>query len=113
VFPCVKGQLSSGRSVVVLSLRQKRTVMKDSRLRHYPVLCDPLATFASLRRAGLLDGYSYLHLSPEHTEIGWAPVERLALLSGTPMTGAISSPSSRCARSSWDVRHSAISASMS
>ena len=58
--------------------------MKDSRLRHYPVLCDPLATFAGLRRAGLLDGYSYLHLSPEHTEIGWAPVERLALLSGTP-----------------------------
>ena len=84
MFPCVKGQLSSGRSVVVPSLRQKRTVMKDSRLRHYPVLCDPLATFASLRRAGLLDGYSYLHLSPEHTEIGWAPVERLALLSGTP-----------------------------
>src|SRR5262249_57145699 len=61
-----------------------RTVMKDSRLRHYPVLCDPLATFASLRRAGLLGDYSYLHLSPEHTEIGWAPVERLALLSGAP-----------------------------
>ena len=48
------------------------------------MLRDPLATFASLRHAGLLDGYSYLHLSPEHTEIGWAPVERLALLSGAP-----------------------------
>ena len=45
---------------------------------------DPLATFARLRDAGLLGDFSYLHRSPDHTEIGWAPIDRLRLLSGEP-----------------------------
>jgi hypothetical protein len=57
-------------------------VMSRSESRHYRGVCDPLATFANLRKAGVLGDYSYLHLSPENTEIGWAPVEHLRLLAG-------------------------------
>ncbi|MGH7126826.1 MAG: chorismate-binding protein [Stellaceae bacterium] len=58
--------------------------MTRSKLRHFPGSFDPLATFASLRNAGTLGACSYLHLSPDETEIGWAPVERLRLLAGEP-----------------------------
>lgn len=57
-------------------------VMSRAESRHYRGVCDPLATFAKLRNAGVLGDYSYLHLSPEYTEIGWAPVEHLRLLAG-------------------------------
>ena len=59
-------------------------VMIHSETRQYSDVCNPLATFASLRNAGVLGDYSYFHLSPNQTEIGWAPVERLRLLAGEP-----------------------------
>ncbi|HKX10058.1 MAG TPA: chorismate-binding protein [Stellaceae bacterium] len=58
--------------------------MVRSELRHFSGVFDPLATFASLRDAGALGDCSYLHLSPDQTEMGWAPVERLRLLAGEP-----------------------------
>jgi salicylate synthetase len=49
---------------------------------HYGGTYDPLATFRRLRDAGVLGDYAYLHMSPRGAEIGWAPLERLALLDG-------------------------------
>jgi salicylate synthase len=45
---------------------------------------DPLATYRRLRDAGELGAYSYLHLTRDRAEIGWAPVERLRLLDHQP-----------------------------
>ena len=44
----------------------------------------PVQLLNVLKSAGVLGDCSYLHLSPDHTEIGWAPVERLQLLAGNP-----------------------------
>jgi salicylate synthetase len=61
--------------------------VRHSGLQRYSGEYDPLATFANLRTAGILSDYAYLHLSPDQTEIGWAPVQRLQLLTGEPCNG--------------------------
>jgi salicylate synthetase len=38
---------------------------------------DAGATYRRLRDAGVLGSHSYLHLAPERSEIGWAPVDHL------------------------------------
>jgi salicylate synthase len=45
---------------------------------------DPLATFACLRRRGVLGACSYLAVTNGVVEIGWGPQARLSYLAGTP-----------------------------
>ncbi len=52
--------------------------------RFYAGQYDPLATYRRLRDAGRLGAYSYLHVTADHAEIGWAPIERLRLLDHQP-----------------------------
>jgi salicylate synthase len=52
--------------------------------RFYAGAFDPLATYRRLRDAGVLGTYSYLHVTADRAEIGWAPVERLRLLDHQP-----------------------------
>ena len=52
--------------------------------RFYADAYDPLATYRRLRDAGLLGAHSYLHVTADRAEIGWAPVARLCLLDHDP-----------------------------
>ncbi|HLH21714.1 MAG TPA: chorismate-binding protein [Chloroflexota bacterium] len=52
--------------------------------RFYAGAYDPLATYRRLRDAGVLGAYSYLHVTADRAEIGWAPLARLRLLDHQP-----------------------------
>lgn len=49
-----------------------------ARVRHHAGAFDPLATYASLRAAGVLGTHSYLHIGPDDAEIGWAAADHLS-----------------------------------
>jgi salicylate synthetase len=49
------------------------------RVTQYRGTFDALATYSRLRESGVLGTHSYLHVSPDRAEIGWAPVEHLTL----------------------------------
>jgi salicylate synthetase len=55
-----------------------------SETRFYAGTYDALATYRQLRDGGRLGAYSYLHVTADRAEIGWAPVERLRLLDHQP-----------------------------
>ena len=49
------------------------------RVSQYRGVYDAHATYRRLRDAGVLGSHSYLHVSPDGAEIGWAPVDHLRL----------------------------------